>query len=148
MPLRTELDGARMWLLRKVVYQDDLCLFLAEMFAGNPMEDRRLGNCVIEGRRKIEPREDSRHFIVRFPQFVAWQVVDETYTTKDDYEQCDDTGVLQILSRSKYLDYIKSSHGWFEATLGPAKQYRVCTANEIVDVVACQSPTVGPWTGT
>jgi hypothetical protein len=49
---------------------------------------------------------------------VAWQVVDESYTSFDDYEKRGDSGTLQSLSRSKYLDYVKANHGWFEDLIG------------------------------
>jgi hypothetical protein len=48
---------------------------------------------------------------------------------------------LQVLSRSKYLDYVRANHGWFEDMRGPAKHYRVWTENEVVDVIACVAPT-------
>ena len=93
----------------------------------------------------IESHDKSRQFVVRFPEFVAWQVVDESFTSWDDYEQRDDFGTVQALSRSKYLDYVKGSHGWFQDTVGPAQHYRVWTVVDVVDVVACKPPTVERW---
>lgn len=82
---------------------------------------------------------------VRFPQVIAWQTVDESYTRFDEYEQCDDRRTLQILSRSKYFDYVKGSHGWWEDVLGPSRHYRVWTEDEVIDVIACEPPVVEPW---
>ncbi len=81
---------------------------------------------------------------MRFPKTIAWQVVDESYTVWDDYEERDDRNALQIITRSRYLDYVLANHGWFQHWFGPAKQYRVCTVSDVVDVVACSPPTVQP----
>ena len=83
--------------------------------------------------------------IVRFEEVVAWQVVDESYTSWDDYEQRDDTNVLQELSRSRYLDYVRDNHGWFQDIIGPAKHYRIWTGDEVVDVVSVSEPEIEPW---
>lgn len=148
--MQTILDDARMWLLHAVIYQNDLRLVLAEMHVGEKASELPAGISSIEetllrNTTPIEVREDSRLIAVRFPQVVAWQVVDESFTTWDEYEVRDDTGVVQILTRSRYFDYVLDNHGWFRDTIGPAKMYRVWTANEVVDVVACEPPKVEPW---
>lgn len=148
-PLRTVLDDARMWQVHAIVYQYDLQLILAEMFVGETDDTRVDPNPVVQkilrGTRPIEVRDDSRLIVVRFPRTVAWQVVDESYTSWDDYEERDDKSIIQIITRSKYLDYVHENHGWFRETIGPAKLYRVLTANEVIDVVACEPPTIEPW---
>jgi hypothetical protein len=147
--MRTVLDEARMWQVHALVYRDDLQLILAEMFVGEPNDTRVDTNPVVQEilrtSRPIEVREDSRLMVVRFPRTVAWQVVDESYTSWDDYEERDDKSIIQIITRSKYLDYIHENHGWFRETIGTAKLYRVLTANEVIDVVACEPPTIEPW---
>ena len=144
--MRTILDDAKTWFLHKVIYQDELRVIVAEGFVGNRKEELRVGGHTIKDLRTIDVNDKSRLFVVRFIHFVAWQVVDESFTSFDKYEQRDDTGMLQSLSRSKYLDYVKDNHGWFENTIGLAKHYRVWTENEVIDVVACEPPLVEPWT--
>jgi hypothetical protein len=146
--LHTVLDDARTWFLHGIVYQNDLRVIVTEGFLHDQTEELRIGEHVIKDTRRIDISEHSRMFVVRFTRPVAWQVVDESFTAWDDYEQRDDTGTLQTLSRSKYLDYVKGSHGWHEDTLGPAKHYRVWTENEVIDVIACEAPVVEPWTGS
>jgi hypothetical protein len=147
--LRTILDEARMWQVHAIVYQDDLQLILAEMFVGEADDTRVDPNPVVQkilrASRPIEVRDDSRLIVVRFSQAVAWQVVNESFTSWDEYEERDDKSVIQIITRSKYLDYVHQNHGWFRETIGPAKLYRVLTANEVIDVVACEFPTIEPW---
>lgn len=147
--MRTVLDEARMWQVHAILYQDDLRIVLAEMFVGDVDDTRDDPNPVVRkilrSTRPIEVRDDSRLMVVRFPQAVAWQVVDESFTSWDDYEERDDTGVLQIITRSKYLDYVHQNHGWFRETIGQARLYRVWTANEVIEVVACDLPNIEPW---
>lgn len=143
--MRTILDGAHTWFLHAVVYQDALRVIVAEGITSDQTEELRVGAHTIKDLRSVDVSEKSRLFEIRFGKFVAWQVVDELFTSFDEYEQRDDTGTLQSLSRSKYLDYVNANHGWYEDRAGPAKHYRICTANEIVDVVACESPTIEQW---
>ena len=137
-----------MWQVHAIVYREDLQLILAEMFVGEPNDSRVDPNPLVQEilrtSRPIEVRVDSRLMVVRFPRTVAWQVVDESYTSWDDYEERDDTSKIQIITRSKYLDYVYQNHGWFRETIGPAKLYRVLTANEVIDVIACELPTIEP----
>lgn len=138
------LDDAHTWFLYGVVYQEELLVLVVEGFVGDQTEDVRIGDHVIENLRPLEIRESSRRFQVRFSQFIAWQVVDESYTMFDKYEKREDKGNIQTLSRSKYLDYVLQNHGWFETVLGPANHYRVWTEDEVIDVVACEPPVIEP----
>jgi len=49
---------------------------------------------------------------------------------------------LQVLTQSRYLDYVRANHGWFEDMRGPGKHYRVWTENEVLTSLACEPPTV------
>jgi hypothetical protein len=75
---------------------------------------------------------------------VVWQCVDESWTAFDAYEEREDDGSLQVLTRSRYLDYAHAAHGWFTDMVGPAKHYRVWTQNEVIDVVSFDPPDVRP----
>jgi len=73
-------------------------------------------------------------------------LVDESFTAGNDYEVREDKSALQVLTQSRYLDYVRANHGWFEEMgRGPGKHYRVWTENEVIDVVACEAPTVEPY---
>ena len=146
--MRTLLDDAKTWFLHALCYQDDLRVIVAEGFVGNETEELCIGGHTITGLKSIDVSDESRLYEIRFQKCVAWQVVNESFTSFDEYELRDDTGTLQTLSRSKYFDYVQENHGWFKDLIGPAKHYRVWTENEVVDVVACQQPTIEPWKRT
>lgn len=140
--IRTPLDDADHWFLLAIAFQDDeLKVSLVE---GAPENAVILGESV-EGLRKVEYTDESRIYLVRFRRIVAWQVIDESFTQWDEYEIRDDKCFIQRISRSKYLDYVESNHGWFETTLGPAVQYRVWTQSDVVDVVCCEPPQIDEW---
>lgn len=52
---------------------------------------------------------------------------------------------ILTLERSRYLDYVKTSHGHNEDIAGPAKHYRVWTEDDVIDVIACEPPVVQRW---
>ena len=131
-----------------LVYQDELRVIVAEGFVGDQAEELRIGSSTMKDLRSIDVSDKSRLLEIRFPQFVAWQVVNESFTSFDESQLRDDIGTLQSLSRSKYLDYVKENHGWYEDVIGAAKHYRVWTENEVVDIVACEPPTIEPWKRT
>ena len=92
--MRTVLDDAKTWFPHALVYQGDLRVIVAEGFVGDQTEDLQIGEHTIKDIRSVDVSDKSRLFEIRFPQFVAWQVVNESFTSFDDYEMRDDTGTL------------------------------------------------------
>jgi hypothetical protein len=107
--VKTALDDAKSWFLQELRYSGELHIVLAEGIRASETEDITVGDHVISGTYALEPRDTSRIVVVTFPRIVAWQLVDESFTAFDDYEQRDDDSFLQILSRSHYLDYMVGS---------------------------------------
>jgi hypothetical protein len=146
--LKTLLDEFSSSFLRAAVYAEgELRVIVAEGFRAAEPEDIAVAGHVIKDTYAIDPSEKSRLVEVHFAKPIAWQVVDESFTTRDEYEEREDKAQLQVLGRSKYLDYVRANHGWFEEIRGQGKHYRVWTENEVVDVVACEPPTVGLTAG-
>jgi hypothetical protein len=146
--MKTLLDEFHASFLHAAVYTEgDLRVIVAEGFRAAEPEDITIGGHVIKGTYAINTSEESRLVEVRFTRPIAWQLVDESFTAWDDYEVREDTCSLQVLTQSRYLDYVRANHGWFEDIRGPAKHYRVWTENEVIDVVACEPPAIGPVTG-
>jgi len=54
----------------------------------------------------------------------------------DDYEEPDDVGTLRKLHRSRYQDFVRRHHGWYEDLLGPASTFMIWTYDAVVTVVA------------
>lgn len=145
--MKTLLDEFHASFLHAAIYTEvGLRIIVAEGFRAAEPEDITIGVHVIEGTYAIHTTEESRLVEVRFSRPIAWQLVDESFTAGNDYEVREDKFALQVLTQSRYLDYVRANHGWFEA-MGrrPGKHYRVWTENEVIDVVACEVPTVEPY---
>lgn len=142
--MRTPLDEFHAAFLRAAVYADgELRVVVAEGFRAPDPEDFTVADHVIKGAYALTTSEASRLVEVRFRRPIAWQVVDESFTARDDHEVREDDFCLQVLTQSRYLDYVRANHGWFEDVRGHGKHYRVWTENEVVDVVACEPPEFG-----
>ena len=141
--MKTLLDEFHASFLHAVIYAEgELRVIVAEGFRAAEPEDITIAGHVIKGTYAINTSDKSRLGEVRFSRPIAWQLVDESFTAGNDYEVREDTFALQVLTQSRYLDYVRANHGWFEEMRGPGKHYRVWTENEVLDVVACEPPAV------
>ncbi len=142
--MKTLLDEFQASFLQAAIYADrELRVIVAEGFRAAEPEDIAIAGHVINGTYALDTSDASRLVEVRFAKPIAWQLVDESFTAWSDYEVRDDRSALQVLTRSAYLDYVRANHGWFEDIRGAGKHYRVWTENEVVDIVACEPPSVG-----
>jgi hypothetical protein len=148
--MKSLLDDFYTSFLHATLYADrELRVIVAEGFRAAEPEDITILGHVLKGSYALNTSAESRLVEVRFTNPVAWQTVKEQFTVRDDYEVRDDNSTfLQVLTRSRYLDYVRANHGWFEDIFGPGKLYRICTEDDIVEVVACDPPTVQPATDT
>ena len=140
--MKTILDEGQTWFLESLVYEDGLTIRLVEGIKGSSPEELKVGDAVIENLFPVEVTDSSKRATIKFGGPVVWQVVDESYTTRDKTELRDTEGYLQVLSKSKYLDYVNENHGWYKDVAGDAAHYRVWTENEVIDVVAHDPPEV------
>jgi hypothetical protein len=144
--MKTLLDEFYTAFLHAALYADrELRVIVAEGFRAAEPEDITIAGHVIKGSYALNTSPESRLVEVRFANPVAWHLVSEQFTVRDDYEVRDDHFTLQVLTQSRFLDYVRANHGWFEPIFGPGRHFRVCTEDEIVEVVACDPPTVAPF---
>ena len=139
--MKTILETGSTWFLESISKVDHLCLILAEGLVGQE-EDTSIAG--VDFRSKtVTVEKQSRRIRVLFQSPIAWQVVDESFTAFDDSEVRDDTSHLQILSKSKYLEYVNANHGWYSAVKeAEGQHYRIWTEDDVVDVVSCAPPEI------
>ncbi len=140
--MRTILDDSKTWFLQGVTYEEGLNIVLVEGVVGGEPEDIEINGVVIRNTYPINSTPISKIVSIRFSRFVAWQVVNESFTCFEEYEKRDDECFFQVLERSKYFDYVNDSHGWYADVIGAGKHYRVWTENEVIDVVTIEEPTI------
>jgi len=145
--MKSLLDESHASFLHAAIYVEaELRIIVAEGFRAGEPEDITVAGRVIKGTYAIDTPEKSRLVEVRFSRPIAWQLVDESFTAGNEYEVREDEFGLQVLTQSRYLDYVLANHGLFkELGRGPGKHYRIWTENEVIDVVACEPPTVEPY---
>lgn len=145
--MKSLLDEFQASFLHAAVYFEcELRIIVAEGFRAIEPKDISVAGHIIKDTYAVGTTEQSRLVEVRFHQPIAWQLVDESFTAGNQYEIREDRYALQVLTQSRYLDYVLANHGWFqEMGRGPGKHYRVWTENEVIDVVACEVPIVEPY---
>ena len=141
--MHTIIDEFDTSFLRGVMYKDrELRIIVAEGFESPCPEDIEILGHVIKGARSLETSPRSRCVEVLFGRPIAWQMVDESFSHWDEYEIRDDKCKLQIMSQSRYLDFLKAHHAGFDVFHGPVKHYRIWTENEVLEVVAGAPPAI------
>jgi hypothetical protein len=143
--MKTPLDdGVSTWLLEALSYSGELHATVVELFEDANAASLEVAGQIIDGLHALKPSPSSRKFTISFSRIVAWQVVDESYTTLDKSEQRDGEGFLQLVTASAYLSYIQANHGWFVDVAGVAQHYRLWTEDEVLDVIAHEPPVIAP----
>jgi hypothetical protein len=140
--MRTILEEAKTWFLHSLSYREKLTITLIEGMVDRESEEVQTRNIIVHGEHRINILPASRVVSIQFSQYIAWQVVNESFTSFDEYEQRDDTGFIQVLGRSKYFDYVNANHGWYADMIGAGKHYRIWTEDEVIDVVTCTEPVI------
>lgn len=139
--MRTTLDDARTWFFDGLSYEEELVVGIFKGVVEPEAEDVVVGDHTLVANTRAITRTNDRA-VVRFPSVVAWQVVDESYTTKLEAEEPDSTGFISVLGKSPYLEYVHACHGWFRDVVGPAKHYRLWTEDVVIDVVGLEPPCI------
>lgn len=94
-----------------------------------------------EGLRQIQRRPSDRTFSLRWKSYVAYSVRNESFTSRDTYEQF--TGRLFVeYSKSRYLEFIKASTIASDDYPGPLKHYGLFCLDHIIDVIAVEAPEI------
>jgi hypothetical protein len=145
--MKTNYDTAATWFLHQITYRESLRVIIAEGIQSDQSEDIQLGKMNLGEGYALTVEQNSRRFSIEFSLPIAWQVVDESYTTHESYE-AGDRGFLRKLTQSHYFDYINQHHRLYKELVGPASHYRVWTENEVIDVIAQDDPVIQPWTQT
>ncbi|WP_374965562.1 hypothetical protein [Lysinibacillus sp. RS5] len=77
-----------------------------------------------------------------FDTYVAYSVIDESFTVMDDYE-ISDGNFFRIYTISRYLDFIKA--GTIAEDIFPEKQfvhYQIPCLNHIIDIISYDEPQI------
>jgi hypothetical protein len=138
--VQTVLDDATSWFFHALVHRDEkLQIIIAEGIKAAEPEDLIIGATNLGPSWRVEVTDESRWVCVSFGRVCAYQLIDESLTSADDYE-IHDRGFLRLYERSRYLDFLRS-HAIMEHPMAEgARHYCLLTEDQIIDVVATAGP--------
>lgn len=91
----------------------------------------------------IYPIESTKAPIIQldFESYIGYSVINELFTSWDDYERFEGKKTFRIYSKSRFLDYI--SNATFASQYpGPYLHYGIVCLDHIVNVVTISEPKV------
>ena len=84
----------------------------------------------------------SRLAKITFLAPIMWQQMEESHSSFDEYEIRDDGGLIQLIERSRYFDFVNSTYPWYKDIRGKAQHVRVWSQNIVSEVIAQDIPKV------
>jgi hypothetical protein len=89
----------------------------------------------------IEHVSGCKIFTLHWPDYVAYSVRNESYTTVDNYEVFEGRKFVKY-SKSRYLDFIREATFADDRYPGPMTHWGIFCLNHIIDIVSCSQPVV------
>ena len=143
MKLRPQINEHRYLDLTAITEHEEnaLLLRIEEARAERPADDVTINGHTITDLTAIETTDSCAAYDIRFDTYISYAVRNESYVSADAYEQ-HDTGLFCVYTRSHFLDFIKSSTFATNDYPGAFIHYGFHCLNHIVDVAACDPPSI------
>lgn len=77
-----------------------------------------------------------------FESYIGYSVINESFTSWDDYERFEGKKTFRIYSKSRFLDYISNATFASVEYPGPYLHYGIVCLDHIVNVVTISEPKV------
>lgn len=139
------IDSCYTVFLREISEPEEnvLRLALQEAEASAETVTREIGGTVIENLHVIEPTERSRTFELRWNQYIAYSVRNESFASQPDDSEVEVSGrLLRIYLKSHFLDYVSRATIASEQYPGPFTHFRIFSENHVIDVISTQMPEI------
>jgi hypothetical protein len=138
------LDSCYTVFLREISEPEEnvLRLVLQEANANSETVSLKADGTTIENLRRIESTERSRTFELRWNQYIAYSVRNESFALQDDSELHLSGRLMRLYSKSHFLDYVSRATLANEQYPGPYTHVRILSENHVVDVISTQSPEI------
>lgn len=112
----------------------------------NEREDLNLGDNILIDSYSIDVDEDSPIIQMDFESYVAYSVINESFTIMDEYEESQGE-LFRIFTKSRYLDFVKL--GTIAEAIFPDEKFlhfQIPCLNHIIDVISFENPTISEVT--
>lgn len=121
--------------------QNCLRLLIEDAFVLPQEATIRFGNSEITGGRPVESTENSRLFEVTWNNYVAYNVANESYSTRTESEEFSGR-LARLYSKSHFLEYISRATLVSKEYPGPLRHVQIICECHIVDAVSTEFPQV------
>jgi hypothetical protein len=121
---------------------NSLRVFIERCKVCRQSEDIKIGEHLIREAFPIEVDEDSPILQIDFDSYVAYSLINESFTVLDDYEIFEGHS-FRIFKKSRYLDFINK--GTIATDVFPEDtyvHYEIASLNHIIDVISYDEPKI------
>ncbi len=118
-----------------------LRLIIQEGIISDEEKTLDLGAAKFEGFREISVTDESKAYQVIFESYIAYSVVNESYSQWDDYELFEGK-VFRIYQKSRFLDYLKLDSFATKDYPGPFEHFGFACSNHIVNIASQNKPKI------
>ena len=142
--LHSEIDSCKYLYLREIGEPRDNQLRVVVEEAGTDPspESRAIAGAAFTELHVIESDENSRLFEIIWEDYIAYDVMNESYARVDDYDVVQSGKLMKIYSRSHFLDYLVRASIASEDYPGPFIHYGLICLNHVIDVAGPNPPTI------
>jgi len=143
--LRQIIDSCYTIFVREISEPEEnvLRLVLQEAEASSETVSRKIGGTVIQNLHVVGPTERSRTFQLRWNQYIAYSVRNESFASPDDDSELRASGRLfRIYVKSHFLDFVSRATIAAEQHPEPSTHFCVVSENHVIDVVSTQMPEI------
>jgi hypothetical protein len=141
--LLAEVDLCEYLYLRELTEPKDneLRLLIEEAGVAEPPSDVTVAGVTFAS-RPIESTDESRLFEIKWDQYIAYSVRNESYAVIDEYEIVEMGRRACLYTKSRFLDYVKKATFASENYPGPFRHIGINCLNHTIDVIATVTPTI------
>jgi hypothetical protein len=135
-----DINFAKYLYLDKIVEEEELDLHI---YIDEAVSDLEIIETVegISGCSPIVTNTSCARYDFIFENYVCYSVRNESFTSKDDEEEFEGN-LFRIYSKSKFLDYVRSSCIGLDVLAPKMKHYEIVCLNHIIDIATENEPIV------
>ncbi len=120
---------------------NELVIILTEGRVAEEITDIIIGEQKIENVKEVKIDVNSKRFKVYFSSYISYSVINESYTTLDEYEEFEGHN-FRVYSKSRFLDYVSKGTIATKDYPGPFIHYGLCCCDHIIEILSTKKPTI------
>jgi hypothetical protein len=140
--MHDEIEACRFLFLRDLSEPEPNSLkIVVEQAKAGPPGDIEIAGKIVSGTQPLESDDSCRLFELCWSSYVAYSVLNESYTQEDKSEQWEGR-LFRLYSKSHFRDYVARATFAGDEYPGPLRHWSLGCLWHIVDVIACTEPQI------